>query len=129
MKYFIGASVILMQIGAILAIIGICLNNNLFYIGGAVFILGLIIPVLYAFVIRLKNSSSLIISKLFFSFDSMKSKYLSLLRVVEPFVYITEGIINLILLPTPFHSNLSRIYLRALLKDQFKKRWKPNNHF
>lgn len=64
---------------------------------------------------------------LIISFGSMKSKYISLLRLIEPFVHIIEGIINLILLPTPYHSYLTNIYLKALLKDQFKQRKKTNN--
>lgn len=48
----------------------------------------------------------------------------SWLRVVNPFVLLAEGVLELVLLPTPFSCNIYTVYLRCIIKADMKHRIK-----
>ena len=53
-----------------------------------------------------------------------KNKFFVPFRIWQPLVMIFDGVINILLLPTPYESNLHSIYLRVLIKKQMNKRIK-----
>lgn len=54
------------------------------------------------------------------------NKFNSKLRILQPFVMILDGFIELILLPTPYSSYLYNRYLHKIIKADMKHRIKHN---
>lgn len=53
---------------------------------------------------------------------SYKDKYFVKSQIFTPFVMLLESIIDIILLPTPYRSDIYSIFLRYTIKQQMKKR-------
>ena len=58
--------------------------------------------------------------------NKWNGKECSRLRLLNPFVLLLDGVIELILLPTPFSCNIYNVYLRAIIKADMNYRIKHN---
>ena len=51
-------------------------------------------------------------------------KFFVPMQFFEPFIFLVDALVNIILLPFPVQSNMHNVYLRKLIKAQCKKRLK-----
>lgn len=57
-----------------------------------------------------------------------ENKFFVPMQYFEPFIFLIDSVVNIILLPTPMQSNLHSLYLRILIKKQMQKRLKLHNN-